>query len=389
MSEVKIIKVLKSSNFADFEKYLEEVLLSECSTLQIPNSLSYAGGFGMEGAALQLLATWLRKSNQHYLNTFIKDAEDPEQFSDLCNKLFGLCALRLSDKILSAKKQEVELSVALKLAIPIFSKMRMESFHDAFKGAYLAIPAIKTPFVKGGKNREFDSPLYNGEHIVGAQKFLALTKNALDAILPGTSMVSKIDKAVITNISEILRELVTNTHRHARTDVFGNPLDKNFRGVVFNITTLSKDRLQEISRSGGIKLASFIGDWLPEEGEFFKALDITVVDSGPGYARRWVNEDKPNLTIDMEREAIIKCFTKHNSSDAFDSAGSGLSNVLRDLRELKGWFRLRTGRALVEKSFFNQQGSNTISSKDIKEMKAFAEGVVFNVVIPLQSLVRR
>lgn len=389
MSKMKIIKILKSSNFADFEKYLEEVLSSESSTLQIPNTLSHAGGFGMEGAALQLLATWLRQSNQHTLNTFIADATDAEQFSDLCNKLFGLCALRLSDQILSSKRQDVELSVALKAAIPIFNKMRAESFHDAFKGPYLAIPAIKTPFVKGGKNREFDSPLYNGDSVVGAQKFKALTINALDAILPGSSSSSRIDKAVLINISEILRELVTNTHRHARTDVFGSPLNKNFRGVIFNITSLSKDRLQDISKSGGIKLASFIGDWLPEEDVLFKALDITVVDSGPGYARRWMKEDKQDLTIDMERESIIKCFTKHNSSDAFDSAGSGLSNVLRDLRELKGWFRLRTGRALVEKSFFNRQGANTISSNDIKEMGAFAEGVVFNVVIPMQSLVGR
>jgi hypothetical protein len=389
MSKVKIIKVLKSSNFADFERYLEEVLLSESSTLQIPNSLSYAGGFGMEGAALQLLGTWLRQSNQHALNTFIADATDSEQFSDLCNRLFGLCALRLSDQILSSKRQKVELSVALKAAIPIFNKMRAESFHDSFKGPYLAIPAIKTPFVKGGKNREFDSPLYNGDSVVGAQKFKALTINALDAILPGSSSSSRIDQAVIINISEILRELVTNTHRHARTDVFGNPLNKNFRGVIFNITSLSKDRLHDISKSGGIKLASFIGDWLPEEDMLFKALDITVVDSGPGYARRWIKEDKQDLTIDMERESIVKCFTKHNSSDAFDSAGSGLSNVLRDLRELKGWFRLRTGRALVEKSFFNQEGASTISSNDIKEVGAFAEGVVFNIVIPMQSLVGR
>ena len=69
-----------------------------------------------------------------------------------------------------------------------------------------------------------------------------------------------------------------------------------------------------------------------------------------------------------------------------ESSGSGLSNVLRDLKQLRGWFRLRTGSALIERSFFNQMGSTIIEPKDIEEKDVFVEGVVFNIVIPLQVL---
>jgi hypothetical protein len=142
--------------------------------------------------------------------------------------------------------------------------------------------------------------------------------------------------------------------------------------------------MDELTASGVSAL--FLGDWKPEGNEKFRAIDITVVDSGPGYARRWHRLDKDGLTIDLEKQAIVECFKKNRSSDLTDSSGSGLSNVLRDLKSLKGWFRLRTGRTLVEKSFFNNQGTNDISLSDINEKESFVEGVVFNVVIPLKSL---
>jgi hypothetical protein len=382
MNKVTNIRLTKNVNFTDIEDLASKFLLDSPVKLQIPNKLSYSGGFGIEGAALQLLATWFRSSEHHVLHTAIQELSD-NSFDDLCNSLFGLCALRLSDSILLAGKKQVSLAQALHPAIQIFKDIRSENFQKAFKGMYLTIPAIKSPVIKGGQDREFDSPLYNRDTVVGTQKFRQITLNALNATIPNAS---SIDSRIISHISEILRELFTNTHRHARTDIHGSPLDKNFRGIIFNTASLDGKRFDEILRSDGRDSSLFSIDWRPSENKLFKAIDITVVDSGPGYARRWTKIDKNELTIDMEKNAIVDCFKKYCSTDTTDSSGSGLSNVLADLRRLRGWFRLRTGRILVTKSFYNQKGGETIEYKDTREMDTFMEGVLFNVVIPFDSL---
>lgn len=382
MKPIENIQLKRDVVFKDVEKLAADILINAPAKIQIPNTLSYAGGFGMEGAALQLLATWFRVSPKHILHTAIQELK-ADSFEDLCNSLFGLCAIRLSDEVLLAGKKPVSLENALKPAVPIFENIRSEKFKEAFKGMYLTVPAIKSPTKKGGKDREFDSPLYNNEEVIGSQKFNKLTRKALEAIYPKSK---DIEPEIISHMSEILRELFTNTHRHARSDVLGNSYAKNFRGIIFNTLSVDAQRFDEIARSGGGNLALFLGDWRPKAGKQFRAIDITVVDSGPGYARRWHKLDKDKLTIDLEKEAIIACFTKHKSTDAFQSSGSGLTNVLSDLKQLRGWFRLRTGRTLVEKSFFNKLGSNTLEYRDIHKMDTFMEGVVFNVVIPLDSL---
>ena len=376
------IQLKRDVIFSDIERLANAVIDDMPEKMQIPNSLSYSGGFGMEGAVLQLLATWFRLSKKHVLHTGIQELK-VDSFEDLCNSLFGLCAVRLSDSILLSGKESVSLVDALRPAIPIFKNIRSENFKQAFKGMYITLPAIKSPIIKGGVDREFDSPLYNGAEVVSALKFNKLTKKALTVIYPRSE---EIDSTVTSHLSEILRELFTNTHRHARTDVYGDSYSKNFRGIIFNSLNVDADRMDEIVCAGGGDLSLFVGDWRPEGKKKFRALDITVVDSGPGYARRWHKLDKDRLTLALEKEAIISCFTKHESTDIADSSGSGLTNVLSDLRGLRGWFRLRTGRTLVEKSFFHQEGTTQIDLKDIRGMDNFMEGVVFNVVIPLESL---
>jgi len=387
MNSIRTKRIGKNSNFPELEILVSEILPLENVMLQIPNAFSFSGGFGLEGASLQVLSTWLRSSESHIIHTSTKHPAQSDSFESLCNHLFGLCALRLADTILSATKTEVPIQTALKPAIPIFEKLRREDYKNAFKGMYLAIPAIKAPAIKNSRDREYDSPLYNNEQVVGSEKFLQITKMALASVLPQSISTNPLDPKLLENISEIIRELFTNTHRHARSDVNEHPYGKNFRGIIFNTIMLKRARVRELSSSGSSVL--FFSEWIPSGEKTFKALDITVVDSGPGYARRWHRLDKDNLSLDQEKEAIIQCFKKHRSSDYTDSSGSGLTNVLRDIKALRGWFRLRTGRTLIEKSFFDQSGTSAIELNDIREMDTFMEGVTFNFIIPLATLTRK
>ncbi len=372
------IVVPRDVNFKDIEKLNKAIVDGLGVTLRIPNSLNTSGAFGIEGFVLQLIATWLRTDGEHILHTYIQDPENVNSFSDLCNSLYGICTLSLSSKIISTTKEHIDRRTSLLSAVDRVNNVRSESFKNAFKGFYLAISSIKAP----GNNSETLNPLYNGNVIVGRNKFFKITKNALDTVV--VSEKYRLSDDVVSNISEIIRELFTNTHKHARKDERGNIIERNFRAVSFRSAILNKPRLDDLSKSGGGKLALFIAEWLGANKKTIPVLDITILDSGPGYARRWTGLSREELNFEMERSAIVECFEKYKSTDRSESSGSGLSNVLRDLKKLRGWFRLRTGTAQIERSFFDWKGSSVVNREDIQEKGVFVEGVVFNIVIPLQ-----
>ncbi|WP_420600634.1 hypothetical protein [Neptuniibacter sp.] len=385
MSKRALLRFPSDATFKDLEDLAKAILSEEDSELWIPNSLKYNGGFGVEGAALQVIGTWLRSSKTHVLRTYAKKIDDPVEFSKLCSRLFGLCSLRLADEIHNQSKKPVELKVALNSAVPSFKSLRQEDYKLAFKGLYVTIPSIKAHAVEKSKDREFDNPLYNLKNeVVDAEKFLEVTESVLGSILTAKVLSSMSEKGMVPHIAEILRELFTNTHRHARSDGVRKPYIKNFRSIVFNTMVLTEARAKELSSSGASSL--FFGEWMPKGKAQLQALDITIVDSGPGFARKWFKTNSTDFSIEDEKQAIVDCFTKHNSSDPEDSSGSGLSNVLKDLKQLRGWMRLRTGRTLLEKSFFTSLGDDSVTTKDINGKEVFMEGVVFNVVIPIEAL---
>lgn len=373
------ITVPRDVNFKDIELLNKDITSAPDITLRIPNSLNTSGVFGIEGFLMQLIATWLRTDCNHVLHTHVNDPLDTNQYSDLCNSLYGIFALSLSEKVVTTTKEIIDRRTSLLAAADRIKKVRNEDFSTAFKGFYLAIPSIKAP----GNNSENLNPFYNNGAIVGRGKFLQITKKALDAVVPNKKY--RLPDSVISNLSEIIRELFSNTHKHSRKDVNGNVLERNFRSVSFRSASIQKSRLEHIISSGGGKLALFMADWLPKDDKPISILDITVFDSGPGFARRWTGLSQHELKFDDERDAVIQCFKKYNSTDKSESSGSGLTNVLRDLKELKGWIRLRTGSIQLERSFFNPKASIEITGEDIQKKDTFVEGVAFNIIIPFQS----
>lgn len=383
---MKNIKIPKEGIFSDIERLYSKIEPDIEYKVQLPNTLSHAGAFGLEGACLQLFCTIMRNSSYLTVHTYVHSLHDGEDYTDICNSVLGLCALRLSDRIFNSKKEEVSIKVALSPSVPIFKSLRSEAYKNAFKGPYLALPSVKSPAREGAVSRELRSPFYNNERLVNAEKFLNITKKSISAIYSGKKINEIVESRQVSNLSEIVRELFTNTHRHARTDSRGNYYERNVRAVTYKIDSLNRARMQEIARSGGGKLTKFIGMWLPKGEEYFYALDLTVIDAGPGFARRWTGLEKEQISKDAEKKAVLSCFKKNSSSAKDASSGAGLSNVLKDLKRLNGWMRLRTGRTLIEKTFFNYEGVAEIGESDIRMMEEYVEGTTFNVIIPIDSL---
>ena len=374
----------KSSNFKDIENAFKTLEDTDSLRLRLPNGLQEAGVFGLEGLVCQLIATWLRNNkNGNLLHSYATKAEK-EEFENLSSSFYGICALRLADKILLSNKSEVDEKIALAIAFERVKKVLSGNFGEAFKGLYVAIPSVKSM----GINREFNNPFYNKSKIVGMEAFRKLTDKALAVVVPQSGRSSFID-SLKGNIAEIVRELFDNAHKHARENEKGDILATNFRGVIFNSVNITPERLDKLIRSGGGDLTLFASEWkkwMEKTSRQLPVLDVTVVDAGPGYARRWTGKCKEELTIKDEMDAVVECFIKNNSTSSNDADGSGLTHVLTDLRRLRGWFRLRTGAVAVSRSYFDGKGDVVIKACDIAKMKSHVEGVSFNVVIPLVDI---
>ncbi|ABD82007.1 hypothetical protein [Saccharophagus degradans] len=374
----------KNLNFSGIEEAFKKLEDNENLKLRLPNGLKESGVFGLEGLVCQLIATWLRNNKGERIFHCFADKAEPNSFDKISSSFYGICILRLADKILLSNKEEVATSIALATAFERVKKIIGGDFESAYKGLYVAIPSIKST----GVNREFNNPLYARDEVIGKEAFYKLTEKALATVVPQHSKSAHIND-VKEHVSNIIRELFDNTHKHARESEKGDILPINFRGIIFNSVSVSSVRLSElISSVGGKDMLLFSAEWrkwMDENKKNLPVLDITVVDAGPGYAKRWTGKAKDELTQEDEIEAVLQCFVKNNSTSPNIGDGSGLTHVLSGLRRLRGWFRLRTGSVAVSRSFFEGTGSLKINANDVNKMSTHIEGVSFNIVIPLVS----
>lgn len=382
MESYSLAKDITLSGIEDAFAMLEQ---NKNIRLRLPNKLKESGVFGLEGLVCQLLATWLRHNNGNSIFHSYAASSEPGSFENLNSSFYGICALRLVDIIWLANKQKVAPNIALKTAFEYIKQMIAGDFKSPFKGQYVAIPAIKS----AGVNREYNNPLYSGEQVIGKEAFNKLTHKVLERVVPHESKNAYLGNAK-ERVSNIIRELFDNTHKHARQNEQGDILPTNFRGIIFNSVSLSSTRLGElVSSVGGQDMLLFAAEWrkwMDTHNKNLPVLDITVVDAGPGFAKRWTGKPKEALTQAEEIEAVIECFVKNNSTSPNAADGSGLTHILTDLKRLRGWFRLRTGSVAVSRSYFDGMGSLEINANDIHKMRTHVEGVSFNIVIPLVDI---
>jgi hypothetical protein len=381
---METLSIYRDINFSEIEKAFEVVLASKDIKLRLPNTLKERGAFGMEGLVSQLLATWLNNKTYEHIFHSYGDANDQESFNDLGSSFYGMIALKQSSKILSADLIPVDSDFTLKSSYERVRQVIKGSFQDAYKGFYVAIPSIKSK----GINREYNCPFYLGDKVVSKDEFRRIVGAVIEGIIPLKSRKDYIEK-YLDHVSEMIRELFDNTHKHGRTDHSRNTLPTNFRAVIFNSVDFTEHRLIELLNGRVEGMLGFVLEcqaWMETHKKNLPILDITVVDAGSGYARKWTGKSKEQLTFDEEVEAVYSCFQKNNTSNDNNADGSGLTHILKDLSKVRGWFRLRTGSVAVSKSFFLGTESSEIKRSDIKHAGAFIEGTSFNIVLPLVNI---
>ncbi|OXI62750.1 hypothetical protein CFB47_05600 [Burkholderia sp. AU27893] len=124
-------------------------------------------------------------------------------------------------------------------------------------------------------------------------------------------------------------------------------------------------------------------------------LELTVLDTGPGLARRWLSRhgdpgDKiEQLSIADEVALVKKCFELHATTKTTAGSGGGLSYVLQTLQRLNAYLRLRTGRVCLVQDFSAPKAEALFAPTHwLKEQPVLpmTAGACYSIVVPLSKV---
>jgi len=190
-------------------------------------------------------------------------------------------------------------------------------------------------------------------------------------------------------IGSMLYEVFKNTDEHALLDIEGNRLDISIRAIKTNFHAVRTDTLSTIV-NGFPPLARYCAS-LTQLGheERTQLFEISVLDSGPGFAATWRGQGYDRMDLQEEEEATRACFGS-GSAKRQDRFGEGLPHVLRLLNRQRGFLRLRTGRLSFFIDFTKQ--TEVDAPQDPLERidsatgpgMALATGSLLSILIPLR-----
>lgn len=164
-------------------------------------------------------------------------------------------------------------------------------------------------------------------------------------------------------LATIVAETFKNTHDHARQEVNQSDVAHSLRGLYVRyyalgeIALLAEDRKgKEISPAlrfarGFLPKTSPPGVRLPATVPVEGVLEISVFDSGPGMAAKWLQRNVEGVAIQNQFDAVMSCFAKGRTTTGTQGRGYGLAKVLMKLKELHGFIGVRTNQLHVFRQF--------------------------------------
>ncbi len=216
------------------------------------------------------------------------------------------------------------------------------------------------------------------------------------------NLITDAVKGNLQKLKGIIYELIKNTDDWAKTNVYGDILYPNVRGLYLKLhKNFRNNFIDNTSNFNGLKKYlshKEIQDGVNKELYF---LEISVFDSGPGHVGRYLKLKEPNLNLKEQVNALQKCLIKHNTSDISherDFRGLGLDRVLETLNSRGGFLMIRTEnlfvyRDLINNNYIHTNKPSEIMLQDIKtdlvdnySMKWRATGSVISIIYPLNEV---
>ncbi|MBN9672171.1 hypothetical protein [Roseibium aggregatum] len=342
----------------------------------------------MTGA--QLAVTWARQ-NHPAATLRLSDDVNPEHAAEtLVSRTYGIVAAAFADRIIGRDGSRDVTAGMLRVISHRLRELYGGPFDRMIHGQ--SLPLLSVDHLERHGPNPF---LYDPETGEVRNDFLGLVRQALIRLIePKRLRQEDIDAELLANL---FKELFSNTHLHARTDLTGALYRRSARGIIFALrpVDLSQD--------------TFAADLTPLRQYFLgikpfarrtrvEFLEVSVFDSGPGLAARAQgSEISGEMPIEREYDLVHKCFLKNVTTQSDPAHGLGLPRVMLALKASGGFLRLRTGRLALYKWFSPGIEQPRIANDDLHFVDAnglhpspYARvaGTVFSVLIPtgLRSL---
>lgn len=351
--------------------------------------------FGLLFSLLQFLATWIRHEKSGKL--LLPVANRDEAIEYLNDNEFVYPSIVLSWEKVIANTHGDNIKGELKTPSKDYFN-RMELFE--LKGTSVPIYCFDHDKSNRGLSRHFYEnfrQLFN-ETILGFNLYEAFRK--VGGFNKETFKVNVKDH--YEDFTTIIHELFSNTHEHAKTNELGYNLYPNIRAVHLKfhkkqIRTLV-DQFQDYTG-----LVQYFNSGLKvNDRNELHLLEISILDSGPGFVKRYKQISNYDLSIKEEVEIIKECLYRHTTStDGLrgDIKGIGLDRVLSTI-DGKGFVRIKTGRADVFRDMKNYRyhhhnNASEIQLNDLQNnstddftVNLPAEGSLISIFYPIEPQAR-
>ena len=188
-------------------------------------------------------------------------------------------------------------------------------------------------------------------------------------------------------LTTILAETFKNTHDHARQDIDQSDIAPSVRGIfaryasLQQIETLVSSAKPEALTPAQTYASHFVrrkvpkGMRLPDAPNVDGVLELSVFDSGPGMAAKWLRRSVVDVPIQEQLGAVMACFAKGQTSTQTQGRGYGLAKVLLRLRDLHGFIGVRTNQIHVYRQFGYLQG---LAHRELSDGTSVPKEVLFD-----------
>ncbi len=347
------LTIEKSLLLSQIEKYYESIPKSKRELdILLPSSFN-ENSFASKASLCQVMNTWVRKtSDTSNIHThLLKEETYIENFT---KEIFGLsiCLMTIKQgrKILDRSKTIDLTKEIFKKAIGKIEENAPRVLDKQNEKAFIGKTGPIRAFCfdhSAVKHYQYNEWFYQDGKLLdetGMRKFyVAAIKHLFKPHKKELELLALRDDTA-EKVTGIIKELFENTDKHA-TRGFGSqaniPLNPNLRGVFMEVHKGHKKDFISKVEAGDPLFNYFNNPKLFEDERVLKTfIEVSVIDSGPGFAQRKSGSELEDLNPLSERNYVIECLTQYDTS----ASKRGLKRVASYLGSKGGFLRLRTGR---------------------------------------------
>lgn len=336
---------------------------------------------GGEPALAQAVLTWASSQRVARMATYAEPGDG--QLEHLSRHLVGLCAALACDQARDADDRDITTELR-ELALERLRGLQGPNPQRWSRGPQVEIVCADH------LGRSTPDTLYvtgrPGKPLRARQEFDRVADLILAATMPD-GLEQREGETLRDSIVDALYELFRNTDEYARRDERGDRARVSVRGIHARRHGVSRSALAGMV-STSAPLAAYCERLQPRTDRHqIQLLEISVFDTGPGYAPHWLGRPLAEIDPADELAAIRTCFEKHATRKATATSGMGLCTVVDVLRRGDGFMRLRTGRQSLYADLGADAGRNYGDPPNLRPWRnmrmAPASGTLFTFMMPL------